>query len=151
MSACLLNCFIHVWLLATQWTVAWQGPLPMGFSRQEYWSRFLCPPPGDLPDPGIKPMSPVVSALQVDSLTIGPLGKPLNLRHKAINSESCSDISKSLWPVAYIVHWILQVRILEWVDFFLLQGIFPSRGSNPGLPHCRQILYQLSHKGSPKP
>ena len=33
---------------------------------------------------------------------------------------------------------------------FLLQGIFPSPGSNPGLPHCRQILYQLNHKGSPK-
>ena len=32
----------------------------------------------------------------------------------------------------------------------LLQGIFPTQGSNPGLPHCRQILYQLSHKGSPK-
>ena len=32
----------------------------------------------------------------------------------------------------------------------LLQGIFPTRGSNPGLPHCRQILYQLSHKGSPR-
>ena len=31
----------------------------------------------------------------------------------------------------------------------LLQGIFPTQGSNPGLPHCRQILYQLSHKGSP--
>ena len=32
----------------------------------------------------------------------------------------------------------------------LLQGIFPTQGSNPGLPHCRQILYQLSHKGSPR-
>ena len=35
-------------------------------------------------------------------------------------------------------------------DLFLLQGIFPTQGSNPGLPHCRQILYQLSHKGSPR-
>ena len=35
-------------------------------------------------------------------------------------------------------------------NFSLLQGNFPSQGSNPGLPHCRQILYQLSHKGSPK-
>ena len=32
----------------------------------------------------------------------------------------------------------------------LLQGIFPTQGSNPGLPHCRQILYQLNHKGSPR-
>ena len=50
----------------------------------------------------------------------------------------------------YTGHRILQARILEWVgSLFLLQGIFPTRGSDPGLPHCRQIPYQLSHKGSP--
>ena len=38
----------------TPWTVAHQTPLSMGFSRQEYWSGLLCPPPGDLPDPGIE-------------------------------------------------------------------------------------------------
>ena len=64
-----------VQLLATPWTVAYQAPPSMGFSRQEYWS-----------------------------------GLPL----------------------------------------FLLQGIFPSQGSNPGLSHCRQTLYHLSHKESPK-
>ena len=42
---------------ATPWTVARQAPLSMGFSRQEYWSGVTCPPPGDLPDPGIEPMS----------------------------------------------------------------------------------------------
>ena len=45
----------------------------MGFSRQEYWSELPCPPPRDLPDPGIKPTSP---ALQEDSLLTEPLGKP---------------------------------------------------------------------------
>ena len=45
------------------------------------------------------------------------------------------------------VHGILQTRILEW-DLSLLQGIFPTQGTNPGLLHCRQILYQLSYKGS---
>ena len=49
----------------------------------------------------------------------------------------------------YTVHGILQARILEWVSLSLLQGIFPNQGLNPGLPHCRRILYQLSHKGSP--
>ena len=39
----------------TLWTVACQAPLPMGFSRQEYWGGSPCPPPGDLPDPEIKP------------------------------------------------------------------------------------------------
>ena len=51
----------------------------------------------------------------------------------------------------YTVHGILRARILEWVAFlYLLQGIFPTQGLNPGLPHCRRILYQLSYKGSPR-
>ena len=48
------------------------------------------------------------------------------------------------------VQGILQARILEWVAMPSSQGIFPTQGSNPGLLHCRQILYQLSHKGSPR-
>ena len=52
-----------------------QAPLPMGLSRQEYWSGLPCPPPGGLPDPGIEPTSP---ALQVDSLLSEPPGKPLD-------------------------------------------------------------------------
>ena len=52
-------------------------------------------------------------------------------------------------PMDYIVLGILQARILEWVAFPFSRGIFPTQGSNSGLPHCRQILYQLSHKGSP--
>ena len=49
----------------TPWTVARQAPLPMGFSRQEYWSGLPFPSPGDLPNPGIKPRSP---AFQANSL-----------------------------------------------------------------------------------
>ena len=49
------------------WTAAFQAPVPVGFSRQEYWSGLRFPPPGDLPDPGIKPASP---SLQVDSLPL---------------------------------------------------------------------------------
>ena len=51
-------------------TAARQDPLSMGFSRQENWSRLPCPPPGDLPDPGIEPSSPI---LQADSLPSEPL------------------------------------------------------------------------------
>ena len=52
-------------------------------------------------------------------------------------------------PPGFFVHEIFQARILAGVGFhFLLQGIFPTQGSNPGLPHCGQILYQLSHQGS---
>ena len=85
---------------------------PGGFSRQEHWSGFPFPSPGDLLNPGIKPGSP---ASQADSLPSEPPGKPKNT---GVGSLS------------------------------LLQGIFSTQGSNPGLPHCRQILYQLSHKES---
>ena len=60
---------------ATPWTVAHQALLDMGFSRQVYWSRLPCPPPGDLPNPGIEPRSP---ALQTNSLPSEPQGKPKN-------------------------------------------------------------------------
>ena len=53
----MLSRFSHVQLLANLWTVAHQAPLSMGFSSQEYWSSLPFPSPGDLPDPGIRPMS----------------------------------------------------------------------------------------------
>ena len=85
----------------------------MGFSRQEYWSGLQCPPPGDLPNPGIGPRSP---ALQVDSSLSAPPRKPMN--------TGVGNLS-------------------------LLQVIFPTQESYLGLLLCRQILHQLSHKGSP--
>ena len=57
----------------TPGTVAYQAPLSMGFSRQEYWSGLSFPSPGDLPNSGIKPSSP---ALEADALTSEPPGKP---------------------------------------------------------------------------
>ena len=87
---------------------------PMGFSRQEYWSGLPYHPPGDLPNPGIKPRSP---ALQADSLPSESPGKLTNTR------------------VGCHAH---------------LQRIFPTQELNTGLPHCRQILYHLSHQGSPR-
>ena len=49
-----------VQLFATPWTVAYQAPLSMGFSRQEYWSGLPFPSPGDIPNPGIEPGSPAL-------------------------------------------------------------------------------------------
>ena len=60
---CVLSDFSHVRLCATLWTVALQTPLSMGFSRQEYWSGLPCPSPGNLPNPGIEPMSLMSPAL----------------------------------------------------------------------------------------
>ena len=61
---CMLSSCSHVRFFVTEWTVAHQAPLSIGFSRQEYWSELPCPPSGDLPNPGIEPvflMSPVLA------------------------------------------------------------------------------------------
>ena len=63
----------RVRLFVTPWTVAYKAPPSMGFSRQEYWSGLPFPSPGDLPNPGTEPRSPV---LQADSLLSKPPGKP---------------------------------------------------------------------------
>ena len=68
----------HILHFATLWTVACQASLYMRFSRQEYSSGLPFPPPGDLPDPGIKLMSPVSPALQTDSLPAEPPGAHCN-------------------------------------------------------------------------
>ena len=59
----MLSHFSRVTLFATLRTVVLQGPLSMGFSRQEYWSGLPFPSPGDLPNPGIKPASLMSLAL----------------------------------------------------------------------------------------
>ena len=94
---------------------------PWGFSLQEYWNGLPCSPPGDFPNPGTEPRSP---ALQVDSL----------LSHQEIQF--------------YIYIYIFMCVCVS--SRSLLQGIFPTQKSNPGLPHWRQILYQLNHQGSPR-
>ena len=62
-STCMLSYFSRIRIFVTPRTVSRQAPLSMGFSRQGYWSGSPCPPPGDLPDPGIEHASPVSSAL----------------------------------------------------------------------------------------
>ena len=57
-------------------TIPHQNPLPLGFSRQEYWNGLPFPPPEDLLDPRIEPASPVVPALQRDSLPLSYCGIP---------------------------------------------------------------------------
>ena len=60
---CVLSRFSCIQLFATLWAVAHQAPLSVWFPKQEYWSGLPFPAPGDLPDPGIKPMSPETPAL----------------------------------------------------------------------------------------
>ena len=65
-----------IWLSATPWTIAHQAPLFMGFSRQDYRSGLPFPPPGDLPNPGIKPESLASPALAGGFFTTAPPGNP---------------------------------------------------------------------------
>ena len=74
--ACLLSCFSWVWFFVTLWTVAYQVPLSMGFSKQRYCSGLPCLTPGHLLDPGVEPVSPMSPALQVDSLLLSHQGSP---------------------------------------------------------------------------
>ena len=60
-GGCCAKSLSHVWLFMTPWTVAHQAPLSMVFPRQEYWSVLPHPPPGDLPNPGIKPTSSMLA------------------------------------------------------------------------------------------
>ena len=64
--------------------------------------------------------------------------------------ESCSVVLNSLRPHGLYSPWNSLGQNTGVGSLSLLQGIFPTQGSNPGLPHCRQILYQLSHRGSPR-
>ena len=70
---CMYSSISHVQLFVTSWAVAHQAPLPMEFSRQEYWNGLPFPYAGDLPHSGIKPRSP---ALQADSLLSEPADDP---------------------------------------------------------------------------
>ena len=136
----------RVHLFATPWTIAHQAPLSMGFSRQEYWSRMPCPLPGDLPDPGIQPTTLNSPALACGLFTSSTTWEaPCMLSH--------SIVSGSLQP-----HRLPQPGSSVDGDspgrntgvgcHALLQGIFPTQGWNPGLLHCRLILYHLSHQGN---
>ena len=115
------------------------APLFMGFSRQEYWSGLPYPSLGHLPNPGTELRSPT---LQSDSLPSEPPGNP--------QIESRSVMSNSLRTNELYSPWNSLGQNTGVGYLSLLQGIFPTQGLKPGLLHCRRILYQLSHKGSPE-
>ena len=78
----------HVWLFATPWTIVWQAPLSMEFSRQEYWSGLSFPPPGDLPNLGMEPESLGSSALAGGVFITAPLGIILFIKNLNANQHN---------------------------------------------------------------
>ena len=69
---------------------------------------------------------------------------------KESESESCLVVSDSLWPHGLYRPWNSPGQNTRVGSFSLLQRIFPTQGSNSGLPHCKWILYHLNHQGSPR-
>ena len=154
----------HVRLFATLWTVAPQVPLSLEFSRQEYLRGLPFPSPGDLPYPEMEPGS---SALQADFLLSEPPGKPyitivmfslsdlkqiISLNRKWKWKWSRSVMSDSLRP-----HGLQPTQLLRPWDFpgkntgvgchFLLQGIFPTQGSNQHLLHWQANFFTTVSPG----
>ena len=78
----MLSGFNHVLLFVTLWTIVPQAPLYMEFSRQEYWTELSFPSPGDLPDPGIEPVSLTTPALADGFFATVPPEKPLLVNHQ---------------------------------------------------------------------
>ena len=99
------------WLFATPQTVAQQAPLPMEFSRQEYWSGLACPPPGDLSGPIIEPMSLTFPPLAGSFFSLVPSGKPSSsslLATKFYRFELLLSFVKWSYPV------YRAVRVFKW-------------------------------------
>ena len=112
----------RVRLFATSWTVAYQAPPSIGFSRQEYWSGLPFPSPGDLPNPGMEPGSP---ALEADTLTSEPPGKCSNVKQCFLSFCESESVSHSVMLDSLQSHGLRSTRllfscnslarILEWV------------------------------------
>ena len=161
------------------WTVARQAPLSMGFDQREYWSGLPFPSPGDLPKPGIERVSPALAneffttePPGKPSLTVQaqakkqtfPFSPELQYSHLyppdliiahpyvlCLVAQSCPTLCDHMdcSSPGTSVHDDYPGKNTGVGSHALLQGIFPTQGSNPGLLHCRKILYCLSHQRSP--
>ena len=117
----------------------------MEFSRPEYWSGLSFPTPGDLPNPGIEPRSPM---LQADSLPAEPLGKSKNTGVGSLaffqGIFPTQELNWGLLHCRQILYQLSYFRIkklgsLSWL--YVMSNKSLTQGLNPGLPHCRLILY----------
>ena len=89
---------------------------PWGFSRPEYWSGLPCPPPRDLPNPGIKPRSPTLKA---DSLPSDPLGKPINTEVGSLSLlQGIILTQKSNWGLLHCRQVSYQGSLLPCISYF---------------------------------
>ena len=104
----MLSCFSHVQLFTHLWTLARQALLSMGFSRQEYWSGLPCPPPGDLPDSGIKSVCLTSPALAGGFFTTSATEEALGTGRCPINMCLMKEYMKVPWwaqPEGHLTYW----------------------------------------------
>ena len=130
--------------------IRWPQPIASGVTQQAGWALCAC---------AQFQRTWLLVLLQVFTKAFARLWELWNLlilsSQKCLSSfysesERHSVVSDCLWPHGIFSPWNSPDQNTGVGRFFLLQGIFPTQGSNPGLPHCRRILYQLSHKGSPR-
>ena len=128
----------HIWLFATPWIVAHQAPLSMDFTGKNT-GVFAIPFSGESSWPRDWIQFSCISGRFV-----------IIWATREAQSESHTVVSNSLRPHGLYSPWNSPGQNTTVGNLSLLQGIFPTHGSNPGLLRCRQILYHLSHKGSPR-
>ena len=126
-------CVSRVCLCVTTWTGACQAPQSMGFPRSEYWSGLSCPPPEDLPDPGIKPGYP---ALQADSVLSEPPGKSF-----IFPLPACPIFPSFKVPVGKPFQLLQPENSSPWfiLDFVFFQHVFSSLSWYPAIHHMSWV------------
>ena len=140
----LFSCWVMSDSFVTSWTVAHQATMPMGFPRQEYWSKLPFPSQGHLPNPGIKPISPMPPALAGRFFTTESLGKPIS--KAVLCAQSCLTLCNPIYcsPLVSSAHGNFQARILKWVANSSSRGSsWPRDWTQVFCASCigRQILY----------
>ena len=145
MWACTL---IHVQLFVTLWTVTHQAPLSIGFFRQEYWSGLHFLPQGIFLTQELNLW--LLCLLHCRWIIYRWAIREVLIEYSVQFSHSVVSDSlrpHRLQPTRLLCPWDSPGRNTGVGCHFLLQEIFPTKGSNLGLPYCRQTLYHLSHQG----
>ena len=137
------HCFSCAQLFVTLWTLAHQAPLSRGFSGQGYWSGLPCSAAGDFPTQRLNSCCFWLLHWYMDSLPLVPSGKLCSYLKVKV-AWSCPTLCNPM----ECRPWNSPGQNTGVGSLSLLQGIFPTQESNPGLPLWRWIIYQLSYQGS---
>ena len=119
----MLSRFSCVCLFATLWTAGCRAPLSMGFSRQDYWSELSCPSPGNLPDPGIKPASPVSPTLAGGVFTTSATWEALFLFCRYVHLCLILDSTYKWYHMVFVFFWLTLLGMISISFHVAINGI----------------------------